>query len=98
MQHYKLDLHNYLLQMSKATVGKTRKLKIKISEQLSNICKNTNTIIGLYFNTTGHTFEHIQVNTIEKLHKSSNYQKVKELIWINKLQILKYDLNKKDYS
>ena len=83
--------------MSKAIVGKTRKLKIQISEQLSNICKNTNTIIGLYFNTTGHIIKYIQVNTIEKLHKSSNYQKPKELIWINKLQTLKHDLNKKDY-
>ena len=38
----------------------------------------------------------MQVNTIEKLYKSSNYRKAKELFLINKLQTLKQGLNKKD--
>ena len=41
--------------------------------------------------------KHIQVNTIEKLNKSSNYRKAEELFRINKLQTLKHDLNKKDH-
>ena len=39
----------------------------------------------------------MQVEATEKLYKSSNYRKAKELFWINKLQSLKHGLNKKDY-
>ena len=89
----------YIITCSKCQkqyVGKTgRKLKTRLTEHFRNICQHTNIIIGLHFNTTGHTIEHMQVNTIEKLHKSSNYRKAKELFWINKLQTLKHDLNKK---
>ena len=74
-----------------------RKLKTRITEHLRNFRQLTNTIIGLHLNTTGHTMEHMQINTIEKLYKSSNYQKAKELFWINKLQTLKYGLKKKDH-
>ena len=39
----------------------------------------------------------MQFNIIEKLYKSSNYRKAKELFWINKVQGLKHGLNKKDH-
>ena len=59
-----------------------KQLKTRITEHLRNIRKHTNTIIGIHFNTTGYIIEHIQVNTIEKLYKSSNYWKTKEPFWI----------------
>ena len=79
----------YIITYSKCQkqyVGETgRKIKTRITEHLRNIRQHTNTIIGLHFNTTGHTIKHMPVNTIEKLYKSSNYRKAKELFWINKL-------------
>ena len=64
----------------KQYVGESsRKLKTRITEHLRNIFKHKNTIIGLYFNATGHTIKHMQVGTIKKLYKFSNYLKEKEL-------------------
>ena len=79
LQQYYLDIHNYLLQLSKYAGETGRNLKTLITEHLRNIHKNTNTVINLHFNTTSHTIEHMEVNNIEKLYKSSNYRKAKEL-------------------
>ena len=56
------------LQCRKQYVGKTgRKLKTRITEHLRNIRKHAIIMIGLHFDTTGHTIEHMQVITIEKI-------------------------------
>ena len=56
--------------MSKAYIGETgRKLITRITEDLRNIRQHTNTIIGLHFNTTCHTIEHVQ----SQYHKKSLY-------------------------
>ena len=60
----------YIITCSKCQkqyVGKTgRKLKTRITEHLRKICEHTNTIICPHFNTTDHSIEHTQVNTIEQ--------------------------------
>ena len=83
----------------KQYVGETgRKLKTRITEHLHSIKNHKNTVIGIHFTSTHHSIDHILIHPIESLHNSSNYRKVKELFWINKLQTLDHGLNKKDHQ
>ena len=59
-------------------IGETgRKSKTRISEHLRNIVKNQNTVIGTHFNSANQKSNHMQINAIESLSKSTRYCKIK---------------------
>ena len=64
-----------------------RKLETRISEQLQNIVKNQNTVVGTHFNSANHKSNHMQINAIESLSNSTGYRKVKELFWMNNCKL-----------
>ena len=94
-----LNLHNNLHKMLPTVYWRNRtKLKYRIIEHISNIRNNTCRVTGTHFNSSGDTINHIHVSVIESLHKSTEYHKIKELFWINKLQTFRFGLHKKTTS
>ena len=70
----------------KQYVGETgRKLKNRVTDHLGDIRRNENTAVGQHFNLTGHSVNDFSVCAIDKLYKSTQYRKNKELWWISKL-------------
>ena len=69
-------------------------VKTRISKYPRNIVNNCHKYAHI-FNTANHATIQMQINAIESPCNSTGYRKAKELVWINKLYIFQFCLNKK---